>query len=455
MLGGVLLARERTSTVNFRLGSGGFRTSGRRKVRASRVVAVAALLAGVVVLPAAPQGRAEGSSPVRISETRANPRNDYDIGYRPAAAYNEARDEFLVVWTRPEPGAEETGVYGRRVAGNGVPLGNEFRISSDYYVEEFAQAPAVVWNPIRDQYLVVWWQFECLSEACPEDVRNILGRRLRGNGAPIGDEIRIARSYCDFCDGGLTHPDVTFNEDRNLYLVVWGDATGGRPLDFLDGIDGVWGRHIRPNGNAVGEAFVVADPLGPDADVAVAYNAARRLYQIVWSNEFGGGAARVLGQRIRSNEARIGEVFTVAEGGPEGIRSQPDIDFNPDRNEFFVVWSDDRGAGLDVYGQRVSSYSRLRGDPQRLSGSVGDEMNPAVRYQPVGERYLVAWDNTNEATPGVKGRLADHRGRPIDTAFRLADTSAAEVPALAVVPLTGANLVVWEKDRVVWGRLWP
>ena len=110
-----------------RTGSGRFRTSGGGTARAGRVVAVAALLAGMVVLPAAPEGRAEGSSPVRISETRANPRNDYDIGYRPAAAYNEARDEFLVVWTRPEPGAEETGVYGRRVAGNGVPLGNEFR----------------------------------------------------------------------------------------------------------------------------------------------------------------------------------------------------------------------------------------------------------------------------------------------------------------------------------------
>lgn len=404
------------------------------------------MLVATAALSPVAESRAEDAGTVKISETRIEGGGKWRRGT--TAAYNEARDEYLVAWTREGFQEDAAGVFGRRVSGDGVPLGSEFHIGAGRF-EQWPRAPVVVWNPIRDQYLVAWSEEECHSDACDPPNNQIKARRVTGVGTPIGDEIVVVNNLASHewvAPNGRNYwdPDVAFNPDRNLYLVVFGDSH-----------EGVRARHVRPNGNLAGEAFIVADPAGADRGTAVAYNSVRDLYQVVWANDSNDTGVRILAQRVRSNGSIVGDSLVVSDRVRRTLRSQPDIEFNPDRNEFLVVWADDRGADIDVYGQRTSSYGRLRGKPKRLSGSSGDEQHPVVGYLPSRNQYLVAWDNTLETTPGVKGRLLEATGRPTAPAFRLAGTADAELPHLAVAGNSGDALVVWGKGSAVWGTVWP
>ncbi|MBZ0110817.1 MAG: hypothetical protein K8J08_00005, partial [Thermoanaerobaculia bacterium] len=107
---------------------------------------------------------AEGQTTMqRISDMGDSMSTDYEAT-TPEIAYNSNRDEYLVVWSGDDNVGSladgEYEIFGQRLDGSGVPFGNnDFRISeagpdgSTFYR---AEAPAVAFNPDRDEYLVVW-----------------------------------------------------------------------------------------------------------------------------------------------------------------------------------------------------------------------------------------------------------------------------------------------------------
>jgi hypothetical protein len=75
---------------------------------------------------------------------------------RPAVAWNQTSQQYLVVW---EDGRNETArgvdIYGRYMETAGKPAGRDFRISGPSAVSEEI-APAVAWNEADNEFLVVW-----------------------------------------------------------------------------------------------------------------------------------------------------------------------------------------------------------------------------------------------------------------------------------------------------------
>ena len=72
-------------------------------------------------------------------------------------AWNGTDDEYSVVWPdgRNPLSLRRLDIYGQRVSAAGVRLGEEFRISSpDAAADEIG--PAVAWNGLVNQYLVLW-----------------------------------------------------------------------------------------------------------------------------------------------------------------------------------------------------------------------------------------------------------------------------------------------------------
>ncbi|MCU0281757.1 MAG: hypothetical protein MUE66_08060 [Acidimicrobiia bacterium] len=102
-----------------------------------------------------------------------------------AVAWNQAAHEYLVVWL---DGRSLTGssIYGHRVGADGQPLGSDVRIRSAG-APQGAGTPAVAWNHDADEYLVVWEDDRNLA-ARKSDV---FGRRLAGDAVPSGGEFRI------------------------------------------------------------------------------------------------------------------------------------------------------------------------------------------------------------------------------------------------------------------------
>jgi hypothetical protein len=150
------------------------------------------------------------------------------------------------------------------------------------------------------------------------------------------------------------------------------------------------------------------------------------------------------------------------------------VAYNPDRDEFLVVWhADDASLGLgdkefEISGQRLAADGTLLGSAFRIS-SMGDNstlfgaFNPAVAYDPVNEKYLVVWDADDNSGMLVNnefevyGRLIPGDGMglgdPKAEQFRISvmgmdgDASpSGRFPKVAANSENGGFLVVWQGD---------
>jgi hypothetical protein len=176
--------------------------------------------------------------------------------------------------------------------------------------------------------------------------------------------------------------------------------------------------------------FPISD-MGPDGDPnfdatnldisawrgsAVAYNSNAEEYLVVWMGDDGSGAQldeefEIYGQRIDAlTGAEVGtNDFRISDMGPDGdasfVARVPAIAYNPNADEYLVVWDgeDDTGAppdaGREIYGQRLdgSTGAEIGANDFRISdmgpeGEAATKANlPAVVYNPGADEYLVVW----------------------------------------------------------------
>ena len=110
-----------------------------------------------------------------------------------------------------------------------TPLGVQARISftgADGDGALTATSPSVAYNPVANQYLIVWSR---------EDAEGgeIFGRLVDAAGAPVGAEFRVSDMGAATLAGfDAVEPAITYNVTRNEYLVVWkGDDDRGSLVD--------------------------------------------------------------------------------------------------------------------------------------------------------------------------------------------------------------------------------
>jgi hypothetical protein len=415
------------------------------------------LALGMIALPAA----AGGDEPaVRTAPTQISGPGATGFDYHPAAAIAPAFGDGLVVWADDRNGESE--IWGRRVnTATGAPMGDDFRISpantepniSDQY------APAVAYSATSDVYLVVW------NHAYTPTDTDVLAQRVYGSGALKGGFINVANSTSDEYD-----PDVAWSTKTNQWLVVWVDGSSPPKMD-------IHGQRIRANGNFAGAEIAVTSAAAGDAEdeysPALAYNSVKSQYQVVFTDtRYGMTDWDVRGQRIRDNGNRIGNSFLITVDS--NMQYNPDIAFDPYEFEYYVVWCDERRKSVDIYGQLLSSYGRLRGGQRRIGLGSGDDWDPVVSASATvgntNNRYLVAW------TDGLWVPDYDIRGRYVSSAgivqgaseFGIMTTTASQHTA-AMPPLSqpvtgsptdGSFLIVWTDDEGgssldIWGKMHP
>ena len=190
-----------------------------------------------------------------------------------AVAYNSTNDQYLVVWKDYRNNAtRQTDIFGQRVRADGTRAGSDFRVSGGAAIA-YEESPAVAYNLIANQYLVVW-----------EDYRNqatrqvdIYGRRLAANGSPMGRDFRVSGGAAILYEYAAA---VAYNQITNQYLVVWKDsrntATGAE----------VYGRRVAADGKRVGFDFRINRRKGVyyDHSLAVAHNPAANQFLVVWED---------------------------------------------------------------------------------------------------------------------------------------------------------------------------
>lgn len=428
-------------------------------------VLLAALLAGVPALPASGSGAAVASAPAEVragsgmgEEFRISGEVARNASFL-AMAYNGAHNEYLVVW---EDMREGWGIYGRRVAADGAPIGTDFRIDGgDGGSFQFRLAPAVAWNAAADEYLVVW-------PAMAQGVSSwdLQGRRVAASGWPIGVEFRVNSG-----GGGSDEwtPAVVWNGTANEYLVVWEDwrEASTRLAD-------IYARRVSAGGAPIGSDIRVSGQggTGNEMAAAVAWNESANQYLVVWEDgrRKATRGSDVWGRRLAGDGRPVGTDFRVSSGPAPADVLHPQVAWNGARNEYLVVWEDWRNAatsGSDIYGRRLRADGSFAAPDFRVSGADAgvEETRPAVAWGAAANRYLVAWEDRRLLYGGVErgiyGRWVGAAGSPLGSAVRVSGDLVYSWYRLPTVAGTaeGGYLAVWADDRTgqwqVYGRPLP
>ncbi len=314
--------------------------------------------------------------------------------YSPAVAYNSVHDQYLVVWENMWPGGHHD-IYAQRISGSGQLL-SWFAVAS---LPNKQMNPSVGYDPVRDRYLVVW-AYDYNGNDSDWDV---YGRFIPWNGS---DASLTDFSICDWTSN-QRRPVVAFGLAQDEFLVTWTNAPSGQPT----------------------------------------YISARRVFADGSGFPFGG--------------------FPVSSGAEN--RDFQDVAYNLARNEYLVTWDVDKsGSGLDIYGVRLSATggALTGGDPSvtgefPIAGWSADEERPSVAACSAGDQYLVAWQSDQDTGGSDYAIYARYlNGEAVPGAIPLiADTTSPQKEAEVACDSLGKRyLLAWQDQYVgseygIWARL--
>jgi hypothetical protein len=315
----------------------------------------------------------------------------------PDVVYNPVADEFLVVW-ESENSPDNHDIYARRVGTNGSLVGDEIAIAT---LTRHEATPVVAFSPSANAYVVVYERREGTDATGP---MNVVAQYLDAVGTPSGAPVLVSASLYD-----QLAPDVAYNAATGGYLVVWQDtvyvpplergaATTTSPLEF-----DIYARRLDSDGSVLGDPIAISTWQYDQVKPRLAYNDATDQFLIVWEDHhWGWGEARdIYAQRVNANGSLAGGNFAVSWEGTE-FRLNPDVAYNPTAGEFLAVWEYALSeSDHDVYRRRISSSGALPDDELAISRLGSHEGTPVVAADE-GWSYLTVWeDGRNAGTLGL------------------------------------------------------
>ncbi len=346
---------------------------------------------------------------------------------QPRITYNDRYNEFLVVWQQ-EYSASDHDICAQRISPDGIRIGNEIAISR---LNNFEGAPVVAYNPLRQEYLVVWQLREGNDEIFHND---IVARRINAVGELIGDPISIAYGQLD-----ESSPSVVVSS-TDSYLIAWQEQKGG-----VAGYD-IQGLLLSGEGYPIQENMILCNWEYDQIVPQVAYNPLNGEFLTIWEDHHWGFGNDwdIYGQRISPDGFPIGSNLAIAWLGSQ-YRLNPVSAFNPLLGEFLVGWeSEYTPDDHDIYVRRIGGDGMLIGDEEVVSNLSSQEAHPAIAGGGLIP-FLVVWeDNRNDPSTGV-----DIYGSPWGMVPCTWDQFSPDVPATAIavtanigVQNTGTGLAV-------------
>src|SRR5262249_46356848 len=230
-------------------------------------------------------------------------------------AFSQVDGEYEI-FGQPLDAATGDFIIGRiRISDMGNPLDPNFT----------AYDPAVAYNGVTNEYLVVWWADDNTTPHVDGEY-GIFGQRINAaTGLQVGaDDFRLSDMGPDGdTDFEAFFPAVAYNGAANEYLVVWnGDDTTNDEYE-------IYGQLLNAStGAEVGANDFRLSDMGPDGNPrvdasgsAVAYSGASNEYLVVWyGDDTTDGEYEIYGQLLNaSTGAEVGaNDFRLSDMGPDG-----------------------------------------------------------------------------------------------------------------------------------------
>lgn len=217
---------------------------------------------------------------------------------QPYAILNTSTNQFFIVWSdcRKNPSFCQYGkndyhdIFGQLITLNGNCQGINIPIKTENTNFTGEQFPAGVYNPNKNEYLIVWQGHKSYLEGndsyFQQEGYDIWGQRIASNGSLIGNPFKISslsslnntpKNTCygnparnpQGCDDQQWHPRIAYSSTARRYMVVWHDGRMRArhyhqdPGYWEDSRDrttfkDIYGQILDDNGNPIGENFPVS-----------------------------------------------------------------------------------------------------------------------------------------------------------------------------------------------------
>jgi hypothetical protein len=165
---------------------------------------------------------ADGAS--RTTDFRISQATDTGANRRassPRVVYANANNEYFVVFQANTLGGEGNTnvneIFGQRIdAATLAETGaNDFRVSNTVEADTRANKPAVVFNSVAKEYLVIW---RSIRKNAPSE---IFGQRISAGGTEIETDFQISNITAVGKDRSVNRSSLTYHPGTGDYFVVW------------------------------------------------------------------------------------------------------------------------------------------------------------------------------------------------------------------------------------------
>jgi len=275
---------------------------------------------------------------------------------------------WIVVW---RTSSNDT-IAGRRFTSAGVPLGDEFTVTS-----LSSSRPALAVGP-AGSFLVVW-----------SNGSDVFARLLDAGATPQGGDFRVNT----FTTSTQAYPDVAAGGDGS-FVVTWqsGNSQDG------DG-EGVFAQRYDATGVPLGGEFQVNSHTTNRQRYASVTADAAGDFVVVWQSQYqDGDRAGGFGQRYDSAGVPQGGEFLV-NTTTAGAQSLPKVGGGP-AGDFIVAWNHGNtslGGDLSIRARRFDAAGAPLGADFEVAGPAGDlvPILPRVGMDASGG-ILIAWARRRE-----------------------------------------------------------
>lgn len=362
----------------------------------------------------------------RVSTTGPNGSSLYRAT-TPAVAWSSTSRQYLVVWSGDDDSLtlrNQSEIWGQFLSDTCSLIGpTGFRISFSSPGQDASRdaiEPAVSWNSINNNFLVVW------SADTSDNKNEIFGQMMIGDGLGNFQGSNFQISFTGIASNtnlDARGPDVTYNSAANEYLVAW-YANLPKSMEYEIHVR----RYNASFGSALDTAKVISD-MGVDSSVAyyahfpsITCNPDLNQYLVVWQGTdtlvgLPVGEVEIYGQLLDhlANETGTNDFRISNIGLPGDLQSGaflPDVTYSSFCQKYMVAFYGDSSGGsysngeTEVFIHVVNSNGQPIGDDSTLSsaGPIGnasfDAVWPKVAAGPAGNEYTFVWsmiDDPNTA----------------------------------------------------------
>ena len=306
----------------------------------------------------------------------------------PRIAYNSADDEFLVVWTeqgvREQGGAMLYGIAAQRFSSRGENIDTSFSPAGDP-VNKIILLPTPEYDRFTNEYLIAYTMTGVGFDQ--------FGSMINNTGTVMKQPFPISEN-----DKSQMHSSVAFNTIKKQFFVVYNSSESGSP--------DIKGVILDEDGTPVTDELMINDVAGDQYNPYIAYNPKDDTYLINWEDfrhvptwqqkgEIYGALLDGNGSVLVNDIPMIDDYDTE----DEGDQRLNHIAYNPDKNEFFVCWTDTAPSlnNIGVRGRFITSEGKLAGPIFVVADTIAPQIYPHPVYVPTQRQYFILWEDGRNA----------------------------------------------------------